>query len=119
MVPCLCVGNRLLDCLCEVISGWNPKIRNRQIQHLESLFEVQRSQIASSLVETFFVACQKDNNRNLFLTKAFIDLAMQIVLPKGHRTPKDTTGQTKGEFSQRHGRGSSLLPWVVYSPPET
>src|SRR5438309_4157408 len=106
MVPCLCVGNRLLDCLCEVISGWNPKIRNRQIQHLESLFEVQRSQIASSLVETFFVACQKDNNRNLFLTKAFIDLAMVVIGSKRHGTPKDTTGETKGQFYQGHRHSS-------------
>src|SRR5882672_6026810 len=106
MLSCLSVGNRLLDRLFQVVCGWNPKIRNRQIQHLESRFEVQRSQMASCLVETFFVACQKDNNRNLFLTKAVIDLAMQIVLPEGHRTPKDTTGETKGQFGQRHWRNS-------------
>jgi hypothetical protein len=31
-----------------------------------------------------------------------IDLAMQIVLPKGHGTPKDTTGETKGQLCQGH-----------------
>ena len=29
---------------------------NGQVQHLKSRFEVQRSQITSSLVETFFIA---------------------------------------------------------------
>ena len=92
----------MLACLFQVVFGWNPKIRNRQIQHLESCFEVQRSQMASGLVETFVVTRQEDNNPDLFLTKAVIDLAMQIVLPKGHGTPKDPTGETKGEFGQRH-----------------
>jgi hypothetical protein len=45
---------------------------------------------------------QEDNNHNLYLTKLVIDLAMQIILLKGHGTPKDTTGETKGEFGQRH-----------------
>jgi hypothetical protein len=64
-------------------------------------------------METFFITRQEDNDRGLFLTKSVIDLAMQIVLPKGHGTPKYTTGETKGEFGQRHCHGSCLLPWVV------
>jgi hypothetical protein len=59
---------------------------------------VQRSQIAPGLVETFLIARKEDNDRNLFLTKAVINLAMQIILPKGHGAPKDTTGKTKGQF---------------------
>src|SRR5262249_14737790 len=102
MVSCLCIGNRLLSCLLQVVFGWNPKIRNRQIQHLESRFVVQRSQMASGLVETLFVVRQEDNDRNLFLTKAVIDLAMEVIGSKGHGTAKDTTGETKGEFVQRH-----------------
>jgi len=99
MVPSLSVGNCLLNCLFQGVFGWNPEVRNGQVQHLESLFEVQRSQIASCLVETFFITREKDNNRNLFLTKAVIDLAMQIVLPKGHGTSKDTTGETEKQFN--------------------
>jgi len=70
MVPCLSVGNRVFNCLFQVVFGGHPEIRSGQIQHLESCFEVQRSQMAPGLVETFFVACQKDNDGNLFLTKA-------------------------------------------------
>jgi hypothetical protein len=62
--------------------------------------------MASRLVETFFIARQQDNDGNLFLTKSVIDLAMQIVLPKGHGTPKDTTGETKRQFYERHGHSS-------------
>ncbi|WP_410959844.1 hypothetical protein, partial [Salmonella sp. SAL4356] len=75
---------------------------NGQIQHLESLFEVQRSQIATCPVETFFIARQEGNDPDLFLTKAVIDLTMEVIGSKGHGTPKDTTGETKGEFGQRH-----------------
>jgi hypothetical protein len=78
------------------------QVRNRQIEHLESRFVVQGSQIASGLVETLFVAREEDNDRNLFLTKLVIDLAMQIIGSEGHRTPKNATGQIKGEFGQRH-----------------
>ena len=102
MVSCLCVGNRVLDCLFQIVFGRHTEIRNGQIEHLEARFEVQRSQMASGLVKTLFIACQEDNNRNLFLTKAVIDLTMQIIGSKGHRTLKDTTGQTKGQFGQRH-----------------
>jgi hypothetical protein len=45
---------------------------------------------------------QEDNDRNLCLTKAVIDLAMQIIGSERHRTPKDTTGETKRQFGQRH-----------------
>ena len=69
IVPCLCIGNRLLNCLFQIGIGWNPKIRDGQIQHLEARFEVQRSQIAPGLVETFFITREEDNNRNLFLRK--------------------------------------------------
>ena len=79
MVPSLSIGNCLLNCLFQVVFGWHPKVRNGQIQHLESRFVIQRSQIASGLVETFFIARQENNDPNLFLTKAVIDLAMQIV----------------------------------------
>jgi len=72
MVPCLCVDNRLLDCLFQVVCGRNPEIRNGQIQHLEALFEVQRSQIAPGLVETFLMAREEDNYPNLFFTKSII-----------------------------------------------
>src|SRR6266567_7038867 len=106
MVSCLCIGNRLLDCLFQVVFGRHTEIRNRQIQHLEARFEIQRSQMAPGLVETFFVTRQEDNDRNLFLTKAVIDLAMEIIGSEGHGAPKDTTGETKGEFSQRHWRNS-------------
>jgi hypothetical protein len=58
--------------------------------------------MASGLVETLFIARQEDNDPNLFLTKAVIDLAMKIIGSEGHGTSKDTTWQTKGEFSQRH-----------------
>src|SRR5438309_10922602 len=92
VLPCLCVGNRLLDCLFQGGLCRNTKIRNRQIEHLEALFEVQRSQIASCLVETFFITGKEDNNCNLFLTKSVIDLAMEIIGSERHRTPKDTTG---------------------------
>ena len=102
MVSCLCVGNRLLDYLFQVVFGWNTKVRNRQIQHLESLFEVQRSQIAPCPVETFVITRQEDNNRNLFLTKAVVDFAMEIIGSKGHGTPKDATGETEGQFCQGH-----------------
>jgi hypothetical protein len=61
--------------------------------HLKSLFEIQRSQITSSLVETFFITRQKDNDSNLFLTKEVIDLAMEVIGTKRHGTPKDTTGE--------------------------
>jgi hypothetical protein len=53
-------------------------------------------------VETFFITRQEDNNRNLCLMKLVIDLAMEIIGSKGHRTPKGTTGETKGQFGQRH-----------------
>src|SRR2546427_11112503 len=56
VVSCLCIGNRLLDCLLQVVGSWNTKIRHRQIEHLEARFKVQRSQIAAYLVETLFVA---------------------------------------------------------------
>jgi hypothetical protein len=98
VLSCLCVGNRVLDCLFQVICGRNTKIRDRQIEHLEPCVKVQRSQIASGLVETFFVARQEDNNRNLFLTKLVINLAVEIIGSERHRTPKDTTGETKGQF---------------------
>jgi hypothetical protein len=98
MVPCLSIGNGVLDCLFQVVFGRHTEIRNGQIEHLESFFEVQRSQMASGLVETFFVACQEDNDGYLFFTKAVIDLAMEIIGSEGHRTPKDTTWQTKGQF---------------------
>jgi len=102
MVSCLCVSNRVLDCLLQVVFGRHTEIRNGQIQHLEALFEVQCSQIASRLVQTFFVARKEDNDGYLFLTKLVIDLAMQIIGSEGHRTPKNATGQIKGEFGQRH-----------------
>jgi hypothetical protein len=102
MVPCLSVGNRVLDCLFQVVFGRHTKIRNGQIQYLESLFEVPRSQIASCPVETFCVARKEDNDRNLFLTKSVIRLAMEIIGAERHGTPKDTTRETKGEFGQRH-----------------
>ena len=38
------------------------------------------------------------NHRNLFLTKLVIDLAVEVVGSERHRTPKDPTWQTKGEF---------------------
>ena len=98
MVPSLSIGNCLLNCLFQVVFGWHPKVRNGQIQHLESRFVVQRSQIASGLVETFFIARQENNDPNLFLTKAVIDLAMEIIGSERHRTPKDTTRKTKGQF---------------------
>src|SRR6266705_4657346 len=98
MVPGLGMGNRLLDCLFQVVFGRHTKIRNGEIQHLEARFEIQRSQMAPGLVETFVVTRQEDNDRNLFLTKAVIDLAMEIIGSEGHRTPKDTTGETKRQF---------------------
>jgi hypothetical protein len=58
--------------------------------------------MAPGLVETFFIARQEDNDPNLFFTKTLIDLAMEIIGSKGHGTAKDTTGETKGEFGQRH-----------------
>src|SRR5438093_12534690 len=100
MVSCLCVGNRLLNCLFEVVFGMHTEIRDGQIQHLESRFEVQRSQMAACLMETLFVARQEDDDRNLFLTPAVIDLAMEIIGSERHGTPKDTTGETKGQFCQ-------------------
>jgi len=106
MVPGLGVGDGVLDCLFQVVSGWNTAIRNGQIQHLEARFLVHRSQIAPGLVETFFIARQEDNDRNLFLTKAVIDLAMQIIRSEWHGTAKDTTGETKRQFYERHGQGS-------------
>jgi hypothetical protein len=96
VLSCLCVGNRVLDCLFQVVFGRHTKIRNRQMEHLESRVKIQRSQIASGLVETFLVARQEDNDRNLFLTKSVIDLTVEIIRSEGHRTPKDTTGETKG-----------------------
>jgi len=54
--------------------------------------------MAPCLVKTLFVARQEDNDRNLFLTKTVIDLAMEVIGAEWHRTPKDTTGQTEGEF---------------------
>src|SRR5215475_2385255 len=98
MVSCLSIGNRLLNCLFQVVFGRHTEIRNGQIQHLESLFEVQRSQIASRLMETFFIARQEDDNRYLFLTPSVIDFAMEIIGSKWHGTSKDTTGETKGQF---------------------
>ena len=65
MVSCLCVGNRVLNCLFEIICGRHTEIGNRQIEHLKSRFEIQRSQIAACLVETLFVACQEDNDRKI------------------------------------------------------
>src|SRR5687767_7335673 len=47
MAPSLCVDNRVLNCLFQLVFDRNTKIRNREIEHLESRFEVQRSQIAS------------------------------------------------------------------------
>src|SRR5437764_13045323 len=102
MVPSLSIVNGVLNCLFQVVLGWNTKIRNGQVQHLEARFEVQCSQIASGLVETFFVTRQEDDDRNLFLTKAVIDLAMQIIGSKRYGTLKDTTGETKAQFGQRH-----------------
>src|SRR5216683_1272907 len=102
VLSCLSIGNGVVDCLFQVVFGRHTEIRNGQIQHLESLFEIQRPQVASCLVETFFVTRQEDNNGNLFLTKLVIDLAMEIVPPEGHGTPKDTTGETKGQLCQRH-----------------
>jgi hypothetical protein len=58
--------------------------------------------MASGLVETFFVARQENDNGNLCLMKLVIDLAMEIIGSKRHGTPKDTTGEAKGEFGQRH-----------------
>jgi hypothetical protein len=40
-----------LDCLFQVIFGRHPEIRDEQIQHLESRFVVQRSQMAPGLVK--------------------------------------------------------------------
>src|SRR5262249_37706059 len=102
VVPSLCIGNRLLNCLFQVILGRHPKIRNGQIQHLESRFEVQRSQIVPGLVKTFFVTRQEDNDRNLFLTKLVINLAMEVIGSIWHWTTKDTTEETKGQVGQRH-----------------
>src|SRR6266436_9048813 len=99
VLSCLSIGNGVVDCLFQVVFGRHTEIRNGQIQHLESRFEVQRPQMASRLVETFFITRQEDNDRNLFLTKAVIDLAMEIIGSEWHRTPKDTTGETKGQFS--------------------
>jgi hypothetical protein len=53
-------------------------------------------------METFFIAREEDNDRNLFLTKAVIDFAMQIIGSERHRTPKDMTGQTKRQCWQGH-----------------
>src|SRR6266581_1976669 len=106
MVPGLGMGTRLLDCLFQVLFGRHTEIRNGQIQHLEARFEVQRSQIAACLMETFVITRQEDNDRNLFLTKAVIDLAMEVIGAERHRTPKDATGETKGQFYEGHGRSS-------------
>jgi len=92
-----------MDCLFQGVFGRHTEIWYGQIQHLESLFEVQRSQIASSLVETFVITRQEDNNGNLFLTKAVIDFAMQIIGSKWYGTLKDTTGETKRQFYERNG----------------
>src|SRR5262249_5776551 len=72
--------------------------RMNLLEHLEALFKVQRSQMASSPVETLFITRQEDNDPNLFFTKLVIDLAMQIIRSKWHWAPKDTTGETKGQF---------------------
>jgi hypothetical protein len=98
MASCLSIGNRLLNCLFQVVYGWNPEISNGQIEHLEALFKVQGSQMASSPVETLCITRQEDNDPNLFFTKLVIDLAMQIIRSKWHWAPKDTTGETKGQF---------------------
>src|SRR5712691_7463263 len=98
VLSCLRIGNGVVDCLFQVVFGRHTKIRNGQVQHLESPFEVQRSQIASCLVETLFITRQEDNDRNLFLTKPVIDLAMEIIGSKWHRASKDTTGETKRQF---------------------
>ena len=98
VVPNLSVGNRVLDCPFQVVFGWNAKIRNRQIQHLQSLLQVKLSKMASCLVETFFVAGKENNDSNLLPTKLVIDLAMEIIGSEWHRTPKNTTGETKGQF---------------------
>jgi hypothetical protein len=92
VLSCLGVGNRVVDCLFQVVFGRHTKIRNGQIEHLESRVKVQRSQIASCLVETFFLTRKEDNDRNLFLTKLVIDLAMEIIGSERHGTAKDTTG---------------------------
>ena len=102
VLSCLDVSNRVLDCLFQVLWGWNTKIRDRQIQHLESLLAVKFPQMASCLVQTFFITRQNDNDRNLFLTKSLIDLTMQIIESKWHGTPKDPTRQTQGQFYHRH-----------------
>src|SRR5438093_10161121 len=106
MLPSLRVGDSIVDCLFQVVFGRHTKIRNRQIEHLESRFEVQRSQMASGLVETFFITRQEVNDRNLCLMKLVIDLAMQIIGSEGHGTPKDTTWQTKGVRSK-------ALTWLL------
>src|SRR4029453_7851546 len=98
MVPSLSVGNRVLNCLFQVVFGRHTEIRNGQIQHLESRFEVQRPQMASSMVETLLVARQENDNGNLFLTKLVIDLGMQIIGSERHGTPKDTAGETIRQF---------------------
>jgi len=71
MVSCLCVGYRLLDCLLQVVFGRHTKVRNGQIEHLEALFKVQRSQMASSPEEPLFITRQEDNDRTLFLTPRY------------------------------------------------
>src|SRR5215510_6520958 len=95
MMSCLSISNCLLSCLLQVISRRHTKIRDRQIQHLKSLFEVQRPQMAPGLVETFFITREEDNNGNLCLMKLVVDLAMEVIGTKRHRTPKDTTGETE------------------------
>jgi len=59
--------------------------------------------MASRLVETCFIARKENNDPNLFLTKAVIDFAMQIIGSKWYGTLKDTTGETKRQFYERNG----------------
>jgi len=53
-------------------------------------------------METLFITRQQDNDRNLFFTKTVIDLAMELIGSEWHRAPKETTGETEGQFGQRH-----------------
>src|SRR5262249_16300015 len=86
----------------------HSKIRDGQIHHLEARLVVQRAQMTSALVETFGIAGEEDDHRNLLRTKAVVGVAMQVIGSEGHRTPEDPTRQTKGQFCQRHG--SNLAP---------
>jgi hypothetical protein len=63
---------------------------------------VKFSQIASCLVQTCFVAGKENNNGNVLVQILGIDLTMEIVLSKGHGTPKGTPWPTQGQLCQRH-----------------